>query len=473
MEALSEKFIDSLKKLPGVDSEALVRALDTPPCISLRLNRRKRMVLTEFPSMKPVEWCTDGFYLSERPKFTLDPALHAGAYYVQDASSMIYQQIVEKIIGEKERLTVLDFCAAPGGKTTAVINAVPDGTTVVANEYVASRGKILRENLEKWGYPYVITTGSSSSQYASLPALFDLIAVDAPCSGEGMMRKDEEARRQWNESLVENCSRLQREILSDLIGCLKPGGYLLYSTCTFNIEEDEKNSLFLTEKLGLEPVEIDSLSLTGIEKAGRAVADGVEALRFMPHLTDGEGLYVSIFRKPQDPDAPATESLTEKKSRKKGKRPEKNGPVLTEAMKAELKALTDPSIPLKFEISGSLVTAVPESSSEIVETLRQNGINVTGAGLPIAELKGRAPKLEIIPDSRFALNHAINSEAFASVDLSHEDALRFLRRESFPLGENIPKGYVVVKYKGMPLGMMKNLGNRANNLFPSAWRIKI
>lgn len=474
---LSDNFLDELKAIEGLDADALVKALDTPPSVSIRLNNRKLLDGPDFPDMEPVDWCADGRYLSERPKFTLDPLLHAGAYYVQDASSMIYQQIVDNLVRRLEAdngsqpLVALDFCAAPGGKTTAMINALPDGSTVVANEFVASRGKILRENLEKWGYPCVITTGAASSQYASLPPTFDIIAVDAPCSGEGMMRKDDDARRQWDESLVDSCVRLQREILSDLVGCLKPGGYLIFSTCTFNLSENERNSQYICRELELRPIKIDSLDIHGIEKPGRALLSDVEALRFMPHLTRGEGLYVSIFRKP---DCPATEALCSpvKDRFKKRVNPRKGANELTDPMRRELNGWCRPEVSMRFELSGTLVTAIPAISACIVDKLRQHRINVTGEGLPIAELKGRSPKMELVPDSRFALNLAMRQDAFAEAELSEEDALRFLRRESFRLGENIPKGYVVVKYIGMPLGMMKNLGNRANNLFPSAWRIK-
>lgn len=517
---LSENFIKSLDNLPGIDKEALLESLDTTPSVSIRYNRRKPHPSSfglPDENMSPVEWCSDGRYLAERPVFTLDPALHAGAYYVQDASSMIYQQITERIVhrlnaefGEKQ-LVVADFCASPGGKTTSIINAMPDGSIVVANEYVASRGKILRENLEKWGYPEIITTGSDSGQYARLPEIFDIIAVDAPCSGEGMMRKDEDARSQWSERLAAQCSALQKEILSDLSGCLRPGGYLIYSTCTFNLEEDEKNSLYISEKLGLEPVKIDSLELDGIDLPGRALLPGVEALRFMPHITRGEGLYISIFRKPTDANASKTEfdefcdashaEMLRPKSINKDKRKGKKGKEsrnfetpakeLTESESRKLREWIRPDFEPRFELSGDMVTMMSENSGKIVDILRKSGVNVTGAGLPIATRHGSSAKTgqnssvrdsrvaaakkdsDIAPDSRLALNLALKPDAFPTASLSRDEALKYLRRELASLDENIPRGYVVVTYEGLPLGMMKNLGNRANNLYPLAWRIKM
>lgn len=509
---LSEKFVDSLHSIGCQNLEKLIASLDTPPSVSIRLNGRKagadavlkglldaqEVSIAEASEeaeeergsqlLQGVDWCETGYYLGRRPLFTKDPLLHAGAYYVQDASSMIYYGIAKSLVKKlREEATtsspvVLDFCAAPGGKSTAMIDALPDGSTIVANEYVATRGKILRENLEKWGYPGVITTGSSAEQYSVLPPIFDIIAVDAPCSGEGMMRKDEEARRQWSEGLTLQCASLQREILSNVANTLKPGGYLIYSTCTFNLEENERNSLFIKQQLGFHSVSLDSLNLSGIRKCSRALLPGVEALRFMPHLTRGEGLYVSVFRKPQTPDATQREDLAltakeEKISTVKGKKTKGGAKAssdgLNPAMQRLLEGWIKPEYKPHFEEKGQIVTMLPGDTADVVEYLRKYRINITGAGLPVAELKGRTPRLELIPDSRLSLNTCFNRKAFPSVDLNLADALRFLRREALTLPPNIPKGFVVVTYEDVPLGMMKNLGNRANNLLPQAWRIRM
>lgn len=473
-------FAEEIRKVDGIDAEALLKALDTEASVAIRFNNRKAIAGMEdiYPDMRIVDWCRDGRYLDRRPVFTLNPLLHAGVFYVQDASSMIYQQIMERIIekmGDKSTpVTLLDFCAAPGGKTTAMINALPDGSVVVANEFVPARGKVLRENLEKWGYPNLITTGAASADYSGLPEIFDIIAVDAPCSGEGMMRKDETARSQWSDELVNECATLQREILSDIAGALRPGGYLIYSTCTFNLREDELNSRYIRETLGLQPVAISELDLRGIDKAAAALLPGEESLRFMPHLTEGEGLYVSIFRKPGEftpylNDAPS--GITHKsrqKARTKGKA-KKDAEGLNEMQCKELQNWFDPSLEMNFELNGHLVTALPSNSIGALDTLRNNGVRITGAGLPAAELKGR----DIIPDSRITLSSAANLEAFPTVDLSEEDAMKYLRRDTLSLPEGTPKGYVAVSYKKIPLGLMKNIGSRANNLFPSPWRVRI
>lgn len=497
---LLKDFIDSLAALPGIDVPALCAALDTAPGTGVRRNSHKDAgnpipeILSSEEST-PVSWCDGGYVLSERPHFSHNPLWHAGAYYVQDSSSMIYQQITERIVSllasEKDSsgpLRVLDFCAAPGGKTTAIINALPFGSRVVANEYVPQRGKILRENLEKWGYPFVITTGAASSQYAVLPAMFDIVAVDAPCSGEGMMRKDDDARRQWSESLVKDCASLQREILSDIAATVAPGGYLIYSTCTFNLSENEYNSQFITDSLGFEPVAIDSLHLEGINggttgKPLRALTEGVEALRFMPHVTPtGEGQYVSVFRRPNDSEEVSVNDLcnihgagkTDKKD-KKGKKKEgdKKGGELSRKMADQLNGWIDQSIEPSFQCSGNLVTMLPSAMLPILNTLSSNKINITGAGLPIAEIKGSGERADIIPDSRIVLSMAYRNDAFPVAALSEDDAVRYLKREAVVLSSDVPKGYVAVAFEGRPLGLVKNLGNRANNLFPANWKIRI
>lgn len=490
---LKQDFLRSLAGIDALDTGALASALDTEPSVAIRLNARKRPAPEAAPlfgAEERVEWCADGRRLECRPVFTLSPLLHAGAFYVQDPSSMIHQQLVERIAGLLGRrpgdtpLTLLDFCAAPGGKTTAMINALPDGAVVVANEFVPSRGKILRENLEKWGYPGVITTGCSSRDYGALPAMFDIVAVDAPCSGEGMMRKDDEARRQWSQRLVEECAELQRSILADIAPLLHPGGYLIYSTCTFNLQENELNSRYIRDELGLEPVAPDSLHLLGVDCASRALLPDVEALRFMQHLTRGEGLYVSVFRRSGLPDASVPLNDVEckchtvpglRKASAHGKSPgnrKGGGAAQSAALRAALEEAAewfDPGAGISLECNGSLVTALPAAAAPVAAALRRHGIRITGAGLPAAEIKGDV----IVPDSRLVLSGAYRRGAFPEVELNADEALRYLRRESLALPADVARGYVVVTFEGVPLGMMKNIGNRANNMLPAPWRIKM
>lgn len=486
---LKDTFKDSLKKLPGVDAELLINSLSTPPGIGIRFNKRKNrlrdineLAKSVYLYATPVDWCDSGFLLPERPVFTLNPLLHAGVFYVQDPSSMIYEQItcVLRNSINSDSVNVLDFCAAPGGKTTGIINALKDNDILVANEFVPARGRILRENLQKWGFSNIITTGDNSASFANLNDIFDIIAVDAPCSGEGMMRKDDDARRQWSPQLIENCASLQKEILSDIMKTLKPGGYLIFSTCTFNISENEDNSRFIRDILGLEPIKIKNLDLKGIERVGGALYEDVEALRFMPHLTpDGEGLYVSVFQKPAEcktAQSEESESYSNsklnsfnKKNRDFQNKKNQKSPTLTAGNIADLKLRFNDSDDLIFEMIDDNIYAVTQEVNALKQMLGNTGVHITSSGTPAGTLKGK----DIIPDSRMVLSDRFNPNSFPIVEVGLDDALRFLRRESFALPPNISKGYIVINYEGYPLGIMKNIGNRANNLFPQSWKIHI
>ena len=290
--AIPEGFKQMASALPGVDAAALISALETEPEVSVKLNRRmvRRLTGREFltageagdllgyAGLEPVPWCRSGFYLPERPQFTLNPLLHAGLFYVQDASSMVYETMLGEHLGDMPPGLALDLCAAPGGKSTSMLNALPDGWHLVANEFTPNRAPALLENLTKWGYPDVTVTNSATGRLATGGPLFSIVAVDAPCSGEGMMRKEETARAQWSPGLVKQCAALQREILSDAVEALLPGGLLVFSTCTFNTTENDDNVAWLQEYHGLELLE--------------------QPRRFMPHITRGEGLFAAIFRKP-------------------------------------------------------------------------------------------------------------------------------------------------------------------------------
>lgn len=410
---LSQEFVSRIRTLPGVDADALVTALNTAPSVSVRLNRRKLTDASRlgYGALEPVKWCANGFYLAERPKFTLNPLLHAGAFYVQDASSMIHETIVGRL-AELHDLPasplVLDLCAAPGGKTTSMINALPDGAFVVANEVMPQRARILRENLLKWGYPDIMVTNSPAPRLAAAGAVFDIVAVDAPCSGEGMMRKDEEARTQWSPGLVRQCAALQREILTSAVEALHPGGFLIYSTCTFNADENECNVEWLAAGMGLEPID---LRLPAEWDIGSQLGSDIPALRFMPHITRGEGLFAAVLRKPGEPATPA---------------------------------------------HGRALDSLRKSARVILD------------GIPETNMKG---KIEI-PASEWTLSTRFPRDRFPEADLDLDTALRYLRHEAITLPADTPRGFVTVTYRGLPLGFVKNIGNRANNLYPTEWRIR-
>ena len=415
---LKPEFIESLKEIEGLDSEALVRALEEQPETSIRLNRRKVSdpAALGYEGLLPVPWCQHGFYLPERPVFTLNPLFHAGLFYVQEASSMIHETIVERVLPMLgSSLKVLDLCAAPGGKTTAAINALPDTATVIANEIMPKRARILRENLMKWGYPDTMVTGVDTGVFAAAGPLFDLVIADAPCSGEGMMRKDETAASQWSEGLVAGCEMLQRKILADAAEALAPGGVLIYSTCTFNTRENEGNLRYAVEQLGLEPVDLHLPPEWGISQQ---LTGPYPALRFMPHITRGEGLFAAVMRKPGEAVV--------------------RNPRDFVRLKASLRPLMD---------------GIPQT-----ETLRSKG-------------GGKKAAIEI-PRSEWALSSSFPRGEYPEAEMDEAGAISYLRHESLTLPEGTPRGFVVITYKGYPLGFVKNLGTRANNLYPAEWKIR-
>ena len=289
---LPNKFLATVP-LPEEEKLKLVEALNENPPVSIRINPKK---FSHSLSLEKVKWCKDGFYLPQRPVFTFDPIFHSGAYYVQEASSMFIGEIVKEICKENSIKMALDLCASPGGKTTHLLSNLPEDAFLISNEIVSARLGALDENISKWGNNNVAITCNDPSHFSQLENLFDLILVDAPCSGEGMFRKEEAALAEWSEKNVEHCSIRQKKIISDILPTLQPGGFLIYSTCTYNEKENEENIKFLIDNFDLEPFfpppfqgEVPRLRDGGVEGSKR----------FFPHTHKGEGFFVSVLRKPE------------------------------------------------------------------------------------------------------------------------------------------------------------------------------
>lgn len=446
------KMLENLSSLPGGEAvRGLVEALaTTAPSVAVRLNARKCAVPEKVSDADRVAWCDRGLYLNpdERPRFTFDPAMHQGSYYVQDPSSMAIGLIVKRLCGGSDSPKVyIDACAAPGGKTTAAIDCLPEGSLVIANEYDRRRAEALCENIVKWGYPGVVVTCGDTSRLRRLGALADIVAVDAPCSGEGMMRKDDTAVSQWSEGLVRSCATLQREIIDNAWEALKPGGYMIYSTCTFNRMENEENVAYMTEQLGAEPVD------TGLEEFGEvagAIDSPYPAARFLPGRVRGEGLFVAVVRKPAD--AEASQPI----------RPLKIKPLKNEAIERWVK----PGYVLT-ELKSGTVTALPEKWEGLMAAMAKE-LNALYAGCETATAKGR----DYVPAQALALSGIMEPEAFARCETDYATAIAYLRGEAVALPEGTSRGIVLLTYGGRPLGFAKNLGNRANNLYPKGWVIR-
>ena len=286
-------FIDKIKQVLPNEWEALIAAIDSQPIVSIRKNKAKKSVV-DFPDTSSIAWSDEGLYLAERPYFTHDPLLHAGGYYVQEASSMFLAQMVGPFLAQKENPIVLDFCAAPGGKSSHLLSVLNGKGLLVSNEIIANRNAILRENLTKWGMPNYVVTQGDATQFSKAGALFDLIVIDAPCSGEGMFRKDKRAIEEWSLDNVARCVERQTSILEKLMQCLKPGGMLVYSTCTFEPDENINQIVQLSRNLNFKSISVDfDIAKNGITKIEK---EGVVGYQFYPHKSKGEGFFIAAIQ---------------------------------------------------------------------------------------------------------------------------------------------------------------------------------
>lgn len=461
---LPAAFVEMIEALDSPVTDGLVEALSsTGPSVAVRYNLGKGAAAA--PGLTPVAWSAEaGRYLDERPRFTLDPALHQGLYYVQDASSMFIGHVVKQLsVLAGRRLLYVDACAAPGGKTTAAIDALPEGSTVVANEIVPARAAVLRENVIKWGYPRAIVTRTDTATLArALAGRADIVAADVPCSGEGMMRKDAEAVAQWSRGLVAECAARQREIAGNLWEAVAPGGWLVYSTCTFNREENEEMARWIVETLGGEPVAIDTSAWP--EVAG-GIGTDIPCYRFLPGRVRGEGLFMAVFRKPGELAGAAADSHGGKGGKDRRKNRERRQAAVKVDVEAARQWIADPTMNVTAE--GERVNAADETVARLAGELSRGGADVIHHGVPLATVKGR----DLIPTQALAMSTALNREAFVRVEVDRATALGYLRRLAVALPGTAPRGYVLLTHGGYPLGFVKNLGNRANNLYPQAWRI--
>ena len=412
----------------------------------------------------PVPWCAYGRYLSARPAFALDPRWHAGAYYVQEAASMFVAAAYAAAFPDEAPRCVLDLCAAPGGKSTLWRTLLPDEALLVANEPVKSRANILAENLTKWGHPNTVVANAYPADFGRLVSAFDLVATDVPCSGEGMFRKDLQAREEWSPEAVARCAERQREILRDVWPALRPGGYLVYSTCTFNREENEDVVQYACDELGAELIPIPLAPDWPI--AGDTTGRGLAVYHFFPHRTAGEGLFLALLRKTSGtaPVEPSTAAASRRPARDK-RRKASAVEAPPRELRTWLRAADD--FDLRLQPDGRW-HAVARPHADFVERLAATA-RLLVSGITVAERKG--PKL--IPHAALALSTALSPEAFPTVSLSPAEARAFLRREALVLPPDAPRGYVLATFDGLPLGWLNNLGSRANNLYPSEWRLRL
>jgi 16S rRNA C967 or C1407 C5-methylase (RsmB/RsmF family)/NOL1/NOP2/fmu family ribosome biogenesis protein len=407
------------------DFEEFKEALSAEPCVSVRINQHKHADLKG----QPVPWCSAGLYLPERPVFTLDPNFHAGAYYVQEASSMFLEQAVRASVDLSQPLRVLDLCAAPGGKSTHLLSLINDRSLLISNEVIRSRASILSENIQKWGKANVIVTNNDPKDFSDLNGYFDLVVVDAPCSGEGLFRKDEAAMSEWSEENANLCALRQRRILSDVWPSIKENGVLIYCTCTYNEAENEENVKWLSQQKDLEFIDIPAVP--GVERT--------LGYRFMPHKIKGEGFFISAIRKISN-----------------------EIPARVKTLKAKASKINPGWLNGDFQYYELNDLLVATTTDEIP------ALNIVTRGIAVATIM----RNKLVPEHSLALSNDLNKNAFPFMDLDKSEALKYLSKETIA-ASNEERGFALARYKNNNLGFVNRLGNRLNNLYPANWRIRM
>lgn len=453
---LPEAFQNQMQQLLGdVEYQEFAKAVDQKSKTSIRLNPKKGKANP--PEAQVVPWCENGYILAERPSFTLDPALHAGVYYVQESSSMFLDWILRSL--DIPKGVYLDLSAAPGGKSTLLASYLGDEGLLVANEVIQSRAQILKENSVKWGLGNILVTNNDPEHFSELNGLFDLVLIDAPCSGEGMFRKDPKARTEWSPDNVSLCSARQTRILDQAGTLVKGGGYLIYSTCTFNEQENEEMIRFLVDEFAFEPVRIALDTAWSIRESSIETTEGTFfGYRFFPHLVPGEGFFVSILKRPDD-----AYSLEPKKSK------DFKHPFLKEIWDRDSLALDEQ---LGFDGIGKYYT-LNESYFRINKDFTPSfeailgALNVRYFGVELGKKQGDT----WLPTTEWAMS-ILPKNDFEQKELSRDEALTFLRKQEMD-PKAMPTGWVLMTFEGNGLGWVKNLGNRVNNYYPKEWRVRI
>lgn len=461
---LPASFIDSIQNIKGFDEKAFKQVHESGEQItSVRLNPKKIFNTPNSPKEpgqaifnsleEKVPWNSQGYYLNERPSFTSDPLFHAGVYYVQEASSMFLEEAIRQTCDLLKPLRVLDLCAAPGGKSTLIQSVISANSLLVSNEIIKTRVNVLSENITKWGAGNVVVTNNDSKDFQKLPEFFDLVFVDAPCSGSGLFRKDPAAMEEWSLNNVNLCSHRQQRILADILPSLKPGGILIYSTCSYSESENEQICDWL---MSGEQHPVSGIKLT-IKSEWNIVETispehNVHGYRFYPDQLKGEGFFIAAFKKN------GTASV-EKNERLKSK------PKLANSEEtAIIRTYVNDQAELAFFKWHDEVIAVP-ASLLIDVMLLQACLYLKKAGVKI----GSVIRSELIPDHEFALSNLL-ADSIASVEVDHTTAMQYLRRQDISIDTSLI-GWVLITFQKIPLGWVKILPNRINNYYPKNWRI--
>ena len=446
-ENLPIAFKKRIKKQFGDKAENFLEALNLPASTSVRINPEK---ISFKPSLEKIPWSNNGFYINKRPPFVLDPLFHAGCYYVQEASSMLLEEVFRQLQLNEGSQKVLDLCGAPGGKATNILSCISPESLLFTNETIRSRADVLKENIFKWGYHNVVVTNNDPSSYSKFIGYFDVIVVDAPCSGEGLFRKDPAAIEQWSEQNLQLCCDRQQRILHTIWPALKENGILIYSTCTYNPEENERNIERLLKENEAESI---PLELTQFDEITAIESNGVHGYYSLPYKTRGEGFFISAIRKKSEVRGFKPDLHRYKKQQKQHIPKEISNLVMK---KTSLHLYNDLHHLFPEEWIDNTISMLPM-------------LNVIAAGIPVATIKQK----NLIPEPALAMALAKNKDAFHKVELPYPEVLQFLRKETIGHDKMI-KGFNLITFKGQGLGWIKMIdGRRSNNYFPREWRIRM
>lgn len=447
MKSLPDILLRDLENVKGFNKGQFIEAHQMQAATSIRLHPQKGENL--FADNAQVPWCSTGRYLPQRPVFTTDPLYHAGAYYVQEPSSMFLDYVLRQLLPNRSGLRVLDLCAAPGGKSTLVASLLEEDSLLVSNEVIRTRASILEENMTRWGHMNTWVTSNDPRDLGKLKSYFDVIVVDAPCSGSGLFRKDQRALDEWSDSNVQLCSQRQQRILADIWPSLKQGGILVYATCSYSQQEDEDVIDWVADTFGVDSLGVEVNAEWGITPTVSTV-HGLQGYRFFPGKAKGEGFYLAALRK------------TDAQDEMKRPRMKSTADVKMRELSSHLLAGAD-WVCLQDKEGFVAVHKDHEEDYQLLN--KQVYLRKTGT------LLGTPVKNDWLPSHDVALSiHKHPGLQMADVD--KEQALKFLKKEDCGLSD-LPKGWYVVTYNGLGLGWIKALGNRVNNYLPKHWRIRM
>ncbi|SDB29788.1 RsmF rRNA methyltransferase first C-terminal domain-containing protein [Eubacterium oxidoreducens] len=450
---LPEKFCERMRQLMNQEEYAqFISSYEEPRSYGLRSNPLKPASLKHL-QLEPVAWCNTGYYYRQEQRPGIHPLHEAGAYYIQEPSAMAIAPLLDVKRGEK----VLDLCAAPGGKTTQLAGEMKGEGLLVANEYVSSRAKVLSQNVERMGVRNCVVLNETPQHLAQVfEGFFDKILVDAPCSGEGMFRKEEIARQQWSLDNVTICEERQKEILACAVRMLAPGGRLVYSTCTFSPQEDEYIVEWLLETysdLTILPMnKVGGMEDARVQWSRHETQDVKRAARLWPHKLRGEGHFAAVFENTRTKE-PVTNSNGKKSKAKK------KSPAVLQVITAYeefAKEYLDFTIEGRYEVFGNRIYLVPE------QMIPLDGLKVQRAGLEFGEeTKGR-----------FTPAHALamaltDKEVTNSCELG-DKAADYLHGEV--IHTSTSKGWMLMTVDGVSIGWGKGTGTQIKNHYPKGLR---